>query len=69
MLDNRIISNKHNNPDNDRSKEDLIQVYKDQGQVGNFGLNFGINSLIPIINIDLRKSKGKGTIKLKRKIP
>ena len=33
MLDNRIISNKHNNPDNDRSKDDLkkrsLDIYED----------------------------------------
>jgi hypothetical protein len=41
-----------------RANKNLIQVYKDRGQAGNFGMSFGFNSIIPIINVNLRKNKG-----------
>ena len=46
-----------------RANKNLIQVYKDHGQAGNFGMSFGLNSIIPIINVNLRKNKGTAKVK------
>ena len=58
MLDNRIISNKHNNPNNNRSKDDLkkrsLDIYEDDTF---FDLVDTVNLFITLRNLWALKMK------------
>jgi len=46
-----------------RKSEDVIQVYRDLGQMGSFNAFFSLDSLIPILNVSYRKSAGTAKTK------
>lgn len=46
-----------------RKNEFDFQIYKDIGQVGSIGASFGFDSLVPVFNVSLRKSKGTARVK------
>ena len=46
-----------------RKSEDDFHIYKDIGQKGNIGLNIGIDSLVPILNVSLKNSAGNARVK------
>lgn len=46
-----------------RKSEDVIQVYRDLGQMGSFNAFFSLDSLIPILKVSFRKSAGTAKTK------
>ncbi len=46
-----------------RKSEDVIQVYRDLGQMGIFSAYFSLDSLIPILNVSFKKSVGTAKTK------
>lgn len=46
-----------------RRSEHDFQIYKDLGHVGSLNFNFELDSLIPVLNVSFKKSKGKARVK------
>lgn len=46
-----------------RKSEHEFQIYKDIGHKGSIGVNFGVDSLIPILKVTFKKSKGDAKVK------
>lgn len=46
-----------------RKSEHDFQIYKDFGQEGSIGFNFELDSLIPVLNISFKKTKGSARVK------
>lgn len=46
-----------------RKSEFDFQIYKDVGQLGQLGVSFAFDSLIPILNVSLKKTKGTAKVK------
>ena len=46
-----------------RKSEHDFQIYKDLGQVGSLGVTFDLDSLIPVLSVSMKKSKGNARVK------
>lgn len=46
-----------------RKSEYDFQIYKDVGQMGQLGISFALDSLIPVLNVSLKKTKGTAKVK------
>lgn len=54
-----VVSRFHIN----RKSADDFQIYKDIGHEGSFGVNFELNSLVPVLSVSFKKSKGGAKVK------
>lgn len=46
-----------------RRSEDVLQIYRDFGNVSSAGLNFGLDSLLPVTKLEFKLSKGSARTK------
>lgn len=46
-----------------RKSEDVFHIYKDLGHVGSLGINFSMDSLIPVLKLSYKKSGGNAKVK------
>ncbi len=46
-----------------RKSEHVFQIYKDLGHVGSLGVGFELDSLIPVLKVSFKKSKGQARVK------
>ncbi|MFP5384651.1 MAG: hypothetical protein ACLGHN_01135 [Bacteriovoracia bacterium] len=46
-----------------RKSEHDFQIYKDLGHVGSLGFNFDLDSLVPVLSVSFKKSRGKARVK------
>ena len=46
-----------------RKSEDVFQIYKDTGHKGTYGVNVGLDSLVPVITVSFKQSAGHAKVK------
>ena len=46
-----------------RKSEHEFQIYRDIGNVGSYGISFGLTSLVPVLNVQMKSSKGAAKVK------
>ncbi len=46
-----------------RKSTDDFQIYKDLGHVGSLGINFELDSLIPVLSVSFKKARGHARVK------
>ncbi len=46
-----------------RKSEHEFQIYRDLGNVGSYGVSFGLTSLVPVLNVQFKSSKGGAKVK------
>jgi len=46
-----------------RKSEYDFQIYKDAGHLGQLGISFSLDTLIPVLNVSLKKTKGTAKVK------
>lgn len=46
-----------------RKTNDEFQIYKDLGQIGSLGITFELDSLIPVLSVTMKKTRGSARVK------
>src|SRR5690606_30802548 len=46
-----------------RKSEHVFQIYRDSGHKGTYGIGFGLDSLVPVLTVNLKKASGDAKTK------